>query len=245
MAPSARPMDHSLIYREFKLRNLPHWLRLRGVLRVLKRVGIDSRSWADVGCSNGYIVGRVLEETSPSEVFGFDHLESHLEVARERVPAAQFLTIDLNRVDEPARRFDVVSCFETLEHVGHLRNAITSLAAMVEPGGRLIITVPIEIGFGGTLKYVIKRRIYRYSLSELPEGDGCSARYEKALFAGSRMSSFRSPERDGWGTHFGFDWRDVDDILRDMAIQYTARNDLFTRYYEIAAPTEASHSTAP
>jgi len=232
-------MDHSLMYRELRLRNIPHRLRLRRILRMLKAAGINGGSWADVGCSNGYIVSRVLEETTPAEVFGFDHLESHVTVARERVPGAQFALIDLNVRVEPERRFDVVSCFETLEHVGNLRNAIAQLMAMCEPDGRLIITVPVEIGPVGTLKYLVKRMFYRYKLSELPDGDRRGAAYVKALLTGRRISVFRSDGREAWGTHFGFDWRDVDDILADMRVRYVVRSDLFTRYYDITPLPDA------
>lgn len=232
MSPT-EPIDHSRTYREFRLRNIPHQLRLRRIMTLLGEIGLDGRSWADVGCSNAYIISTVLNVYRPSEVYGFDHSESNLVVAKESVPTARFEFIDLNDVVELPRRFDVVSCFETLEHVGNLQRAVKSIVGLVRPGGTLLVTVPIETGLGGSLKYLLKRGIYRYSLKELPGGESRRGEYARALLSGSRISAFRSEPREGWGTHFGFDWRDVDDLLQELNVQYDAKSGLFSRYYVV------------
>ena len=109
-------------------------------------------------------------------------------------------------------RFDLVTCFETLEHVGHVHNAIETLLASCKAGGTLIISVPNEIGLPGLIKYasrkLFRKRPYKGFFRETSE-----ARYVWSLLAGKSISEFRSPSAEGWGPHLGFDWRVVLDHL--------------------------------
>lgn len=226
-------MDHSLTYTQAKLRNFPHRVRLRKVMSLLKQSRIDGRSWADVGCSNGFIIRRALEDCRPAEVFGFDHDSANLEIARRAIPNATFRSIDLNSPQKLDRQFDVVTCFETIEHVGSPTAALAQLLLMKKPGGTLLITVPIEVGIGGIIKFLVKRLVYGYTFDELPCGERGVWGYFVALLQGKRLSVFRSSSRKGWGTHFGFDWRDFEDILREAGAKFCASGGLFTRYIVI------------
>ena len=91
------------------------------------------------------------------------------------------------------------------------------------------VTVPIEIGWIGFLKYVVKRFVFRYDLPLL-----CSDRqYAAALLKGERISRFRPPA-PGYGTHFGFDYRDVDEILaRKAQARVESWNSGTARFYFI------------
>lgn len=84
----------------------------------------------------------------------------------------------------------------------------------------------------GALKFVIKTVLFRCSLAELPTRRGLWRDYVKALFTGGRISRFRD-KRDAWGTHFGFDYRDVDDILAARAVQVTTYNNGIMRFYDL------------
>ena len=44
--------------------------------------------------------------------------------------------------DEPAWRFDLITALDVIEHIDDDRGAVTAMAAMPRPGGRLVVTVP-------------------------------------------------------------------------------------------------------
>jgi 2-polyprenyl-3-methyl-5-hydroxy-6-metoxy-1,4-benzoquinol methylase len=200
-------IDHSLIY---KSNSVWHWHHRRRLEIVLDAVAEEWRdgasSYADVGCSNCHITNMVVERTKVATACGFDHSDDLLEAARSRYPEIKFSKVDLNQPVDWHRQFDVVTCFETLEHVGDLNMAVKNLAACVKTGGKLILSVPIEIGPWGVAKFFAKLT-RGYKLDELP-GDVTAWRYTKALLLSERMSTFRDA-RSGCGTHFGFDFRDV------------------------------------
>ncbi len=144
----------------------------------------------------------------------------------------EFGYIDLNNsIIESKEKYDVITCFETLEHVGNIENAIKQILSFSKSKKSFIlISVPIEIGIVGIVKFLIKTIFYRYSLKELKDGTTFIS-YFWHLITFQNISKFRDV-RKGWGTHFGFDYREVDKIL-GKECQFTGKNYLSTRFYLI------------
>ncbi len=229
-SPARNPVDHSLTYRP-GLRNLPHRRRLRAIVAALTRGGGPApASFADVGCSNGFVTAILQAKLRPARTVGFDHVESHLERGRREHPHIEFRSIELNRpLPADHETFDLVTCFETLEHVGHLEQAIANLFALTRPGGTLFVTVPIESGPRGLVKFLLKMGSFRYSLDELPQRPSLFWSYLAALATHRSIAPLRARPH-GWGTHFGFDWREVERILRERGVGFEARSDFTTRF---------------
>lgn len=227
--------DHSKTYRQFKLKNLPHILRLRKILRILEKTS-NVLSYCDVGCSNGYVSRIVAEHLGVSGVVGYDHQEENLALARQRDLNGSYRFIDLNLdAQSDDSTYDLVTCFETLEHVGNLDNALRTLVCKKSKQGYLLISVPIEVGRIGRLKALLKVRLYGYSFQEISEGESDEVffrRYYEALKKGDRISSFR-PSAAGFGTHFGFDCYEIDRFFESNDIRFEATNSFTTRFYMI------------
>lgn len=228
-------LDHSTTYRTKALRHLPHRMRLKSILAMLgARITSGDISFADFGCSNGYITDIIATRFAIQRPHGFDYSEEHAARAREAYPAITFGTADLNSPDA-AGQFDLVTCFETLEHVGELENALNHLVSATAPGGLLFISVPVEIGLRGLVKFVAKSVIYRSSyakhLRELsPDSIGWA--YFFALLFYRDISRFRD-RRARWGTHYGFDYRVIDRYLAEKGLNFRAVNRFTSRFYLI------------
>lgn len=123
-----------------------------------------------------------------------------------------------------------MTCLETLEHVGGLGVAIRNLKSMLNPEGILLISVPIESGFLGAIKYFVKTRIFGYSFSEISEDPKKQKMYERDLLMSRDISKFRN-DREGWGTHFGFDHRRVEEILKEEFHEVDAWTAGLTRFF--------------
>lgn len=236
-------IDHSRTYTELKLKNLPHRRRLadiRTIIRSLKLPG--GGSYADIGCSNGFLTRLIADDVGAGDVWGFDHETENLDLALQTYPGIHFRQVDLNQKQAIGRTFDFVSCFETLEHVGNCEAAITNIIGALNDGGAAVISVPIEIGAAGLFKFLVKTAVYRYGLEELP-GQKLFMPYLRTLLSGARIDRFRD-RRDGWGTHFGFDYRAIDESLTRHGIDFRAFNRLFTRFYIIGPRYQASASAS-
>jgi SAM-dependent methyltransferase len=194
-------LDHSLTYQSWSILHWHHKARLRQIIREVTRFR-EASSVADIGCSTGYVTN-LLSEVCRGDVYGFDRFRKVVDSARSAYPHIDFQRADLNdRQINWGQKFELVCCFETLEHVGDLHLALESIFAAVEDGGTLIVTVPVEIGFWGLAKYCVKTLI-GYPMDEIDVGRG---EYFLALLKDSDISQFRG-EAHGWATHYGFDWR--------------------------------------
>ena len=221
--------DHSSTYKFTEIRNISHILRLRKIFKIL--VGEFGKSkigrFGDFGCSNGFITSQIAERFNVVKAFGFDWSDN-IEIAQQKHSNIEFKKLNLNEATDNSEIFDLVTCFETLEHVGNIDNALNVILASRSDTGVVLISVPIEIGFVGVVKYFLKRYLYRY---ELPLS--CSdSRYLRALISGEYIGQFR-PKAEGYGTHFGFDYRNVDKLLAEKKVSFKSFNSFSTRFYII------------
>lgn len=228
-------IDHSLTYKKRSFKNIVHRRRLQKIFNILRTNEVSGKgnSFLDIGCSTGYITNLIEEEFKFSQGKGIDHSEENLEIARTQYGHLDFDYIDLNIAENlKSEKFDLVTCFETLEHVGNLNNALSKILSFPkENNSFVLISVPIETGFWGILKFLIKKIVYGYKLTELPNNVS-SYEYFKSLLLGKNISIYRD-EREGWGTHFGFDYREIDEIFIKNGIAFQAFNNLTTRFYTV------------
>jgi 2-polyprenyl-3-methyl-5-hydroxy-6-metoxy-1,4-benzoquinol methylase len=225
--------DHSITYRKLTLRNIPHIIRLRGIFNLVRKnkQNGNNLSYLDVGCSNGYITNVLSKELGAKRIKGLDHNVENLDVAKENHAHIDFDFVDPNKVTVPIEKYSFITCFETLEHVGNLPVAVQNLVNYAEENATIVISVPIEIGFFGVIKFLAKTLLFGYKLDEFSTKVRWGSYFQK-LMSGQRISTYREA-RDGWGTHFGFDYRDVDDIVFSLAKDCTLYNSFTTRFYII------------
>ena len=224
--------DHSTTYRDGKIRNLPHRRRLQTLLREcdhLVRNGA-SKAYADFGCSSGYVTHLIVDRYGFKGARGFEYNAENLARAQAEFNTIKFSRLNLT-VDTHTEKFDFATCLETLEHVGDYRQAVKFMHSTLNPGGVLLLTVPIEIGIKGIAKYLCKLAI-GYDLRELTDRRWSRLSYFGALLSG-RISEFRPQGRTGWGTHFGFDYRVLDAAVRDLGLNAQMFNRGTTRFYVI------------
>lgn len=223
--------DHSLTYKKISLKNIPHILRKRSLEKEVSKLPKNHESYADFGCSNGYLTNIFRQILNPKETYGFDYTEN-IEKARNDYPEINFDILNLNKPYMLERQYNIISCFETIEHVGDELNALNVIKNASNDKSIIILSVPIEIGLIGIIKYIIKRYLFRY---ELPLN--CSDfRYFKALLFKEDISQFRK-NQDHYSSHFGYDYRNTDlkvlQIFNDRCI--SKWNSGTSRFYKITS----------
>lgn len=193
-------------------RRLRRTMQLFGTLRFAA-----AGTWADFGCSNGFILS-ILQTTVLQDkrwhFYGFDKSRRLLDLARaRRLANAKFHHFDLNQISDAwLERFDVVTCLETLEHTGDYQSAVLNLYAACRPGGMIIISIPNERGIPGLFKFVgrplVRRRPYRDFFQ-----DKSAFLYTWHLISHEYIDVFREPPADWWSHHLGFDSRRLREFL--------------------------------
>lgn len=103
----------------------------------------------DYGCGDGTFVA--LAHGRFAGVVGADVDEGQIVECRRRLAGlatVRFVVTSALAAPEHAGAYDVVTCMEVLEHTtdGERARVLDALVRLVRPGGRIVISVPIEIG---------------------------------------------------------------------------------------------------
>jgi SAM-dependent methyltransferase len=106
----------------------------------------------EIGCNTGNVSLSLAEAGFP--VLGVEIDRKKCERARDRNPYehAEFVNRDMEGW-APERRFPVVVCSEVLEHLEEPAAMVRRIAALTEPGGMAVITVPNGYGPWELLAY--------------------------------------------------------------------------------------------
>ena len=224
---NVKVIDHSKTYKNISIKNIPHIARLSFQKKLLKKIASPDKNYADFGCSNGYITDIVSKIIKASNTYGFDH-SKNINIAQTKYPNYKFKFLDLNQPHNFEFNFDIITCFEVLEHVGNIENALNNLINSIKNKGTILLSVPIEIGLIGLIKYLIKRLLFRYKFNL----KGSEIKYIYALLTRKDISKFRE-EKSHYGSHFGFDYRVVETLLKSKNIEFSQFTNFTTRYFII------------
>jgi len=130
---------HDVGFGEFAKTSAP------GLLEILRRNGIASGLVVDLGCGSG-IWARELSRAG-YEVLGIDISPAMIEIARKRVPRAEFQTGSLlnAKLPECGAVTSLGEClnylFDRSNSIGRLRQLFDRIYAALQPGGLFIFDI--------------------------------------------------------------------------------------------------------
>jgi len=103
---------------------------------------------ADVACGTGYGSGVLMTDGRAASVVGVDTDAGTGEYARRRFarPGVEFLAADGAVTGLPSGSVDVVTSFETIEHVDDPAALLAEFDRLLAPGGRLVLSTPNDWG---------------------------------------------------------------------------------------------------
>jgi 2-polyprenyl-3-methyl-5-hydroxy-6-metoxy-1,4-benzoquinol methylase len=105
---------------------------------VLELLGdIAGQRVLDAGCGEGYLA-RALASRG-ARVTGVDLSPQLIEQARAKDPAGDYRVADLSQPLPAGESFDAVGSYLVLNDVADYRGFVSTLAAAVKPGGRVVI----------------------------------------------------------------------------------------------------------
>jgi SAM-dependent methyltransferase len=117
-----------------------HLARYRWAARA-----VSGREVLDAGCGEGYGAQLLVDFGGARRCVAIDIDERTIASAREAYGSGESLHFeagDVTRLPFEDASFDVVTCFETIEHVAAQREAVTELARVLRPEGVLLISSP-------------------------------------------------------------------------------------------------------
>ena len=172
----------------------------------------------DYGCGDGTFLAMLLASgAAPAMAVGSELQRSTVEECNSRLgtPSLRFVLVDDL---EDAGTFDGIFCMEVLEHVVEPNAILERLERRLAPNGKLLISVPVEIGLPLLFKQTVRRVAGWFHIGDYPGIHPYKpAEIIAGVFAGSRQHIQRPIDSNEWGLtypdHKGFNWRAFRGIL--------------------------------
>ncbi len=145
----------------------------------------------DVGCNVGELLEHLASVRPELELSGIDINARAIDLARQRLPAAQLTAGSASVLPHTSDHFDVVTCLDTLEHVpaGERPAVVAEIRRVLKPGGRLIIHVP----HAGPSRFLDTQNL-RHRFPRL---------YGRLIGSGDRDAAYGNAQQDVvWHHHF-------------------------------------------
>lgn len=190
---------------KIKIANYFHWMAIKYAANLVEPSG---GMVTEIGCGEGYLIPTLSKHFD--KVVGVDKSEKMLNSAKKFFHFANvFYLIDniaaphhLQLIEE---RYNWVICLETLEHIPQWDMALNNMFRMLLPGGRILLSIPVEIGFPLLIKEIA--RYFSYG-----KGSG----WQWNNFIRKVIGSKRKINRENYGSHMGFDYREVIDFINKI-----------------------------
>ena len=168
----------------------------------------------DYGCGDGSFLTMLMGgANAPSLAVGAEVSRELTEDNRRRlaVPGLDFVMIEALDAPEHAGAYDLVACMEVLEHMLDLSSMLDKLTRLLAPGGRLLISVPVETGLPLVVKQAVRRIAGWRGIGDYPGTSSYTLReLMSSVFAGKDQHIARPVHTDADGRSFhdhkGFNW---------------------------------------
>jgi SAM-dependent methyltransferase len=119
----------------------------------------------DAGCGTGYGAD-VMLKAGAAKVVGVDVAEEAISRSRQLAKDAEFVVADVRSLPFPDRAFDIVTCFEVIEHVEGAQEVLAELKRVLTSDGVLLISSPNRDAYTSGNPHHVRE----YAPEELREG---------------------------------------------------------------------------
>lgn len=104
---------------------------------------VNEKIVLDISCGTGY-GSKILREAGAIKIVGIDVSEEAVDFARNkyRMDGLEFRVGNILDIDSLENYFDVITCFETIEHIENQKKTFTELRKVLKSEGLLIISSP-------------------------------------------------------------------------------------------------------
>ena len=185
-----------------------HRNRLKLCLKILSKVCDHSSTIFDYGCGDGTLLNELSQKKIGGNLIGLD---------TENIKPGNYLFFK-NHNDVKDRSIDVLTCFETLEHLNKNEKDefFIFVNRVVKQKGKLVVSFPIIGGPFLILKELRRRKIFKKSEYNLTE-----------LIKASFFGKFPERSNDLKGSHKGFNFKD---LIKEIENNYNISQRIYSPF---------------
>lgn len=130
-------------YQQGIKNNIFQWIWHTHKINIAKKLlkELNFKNCLDVGCASGYMVSEIAKAYLDRKYFGIDVYDKAIEYAKSMYPDIKFLVASADKLPFPSSSFDLIICYETIEHVENPRATLKELRRVLDEDGRLILAM--------------------------------------------------------------------------------------------------------
>ncbi|MBI4058759.1 class I SAM-dependent methyltransferase [Candidatus Microgenomates bacterium] len=95
----------------------------------------------DVGCAGGMMTYKISQLLPASQITGIDVYDKAIQHAKKKYPRLKFIVCDAHRLPFKDNTFDLVICYETIEHVVKPETVLSEIRRVMKKNGIAIVTM--------------------------------------------------------------------------------------------------------
>lgn len=162
---------------------------------------VRGKTVLDIASGEGY--GTAIMAEKAKSIIGMDVAENAIAYAKRKyadIPNAQFELGDLTALPFDANTFDVIVCYETVEHVDDPIAAINELQRVLKDTGLLIISTPNKENYSDRFNYNNPFHMKELAFSEFQSALGNSFKHTRLFgqFSGGSSHIFGIDDQGQW-----------------------------------------------
>lgn len=95
----------------------------------------------DIGCASGYMISQIATLYPQSEYFGIDVYDKAISYARKHYLHIKFQVASADKLPFKNNSFDLIICYETIEHVEHPLECLKEMRRILNKDGTVILAM--------------------------------------------------------------------------------------------------------
>jgi ubiquinone/menaquinone biosynthesis C-methylase UbiE len=173
-----------------------HRQKINFALSLLK--GIAFKNCLEVGCASGYLISEIAKNHSKVKFHAIDAYDKAIIFAKKQYHGIKFVVAEAEKLPFKDNQFDVVLCYETIEHVRDPKKAVNEMRRVLKKKGKLILAMD-----SGTLAFQIIWFFWEKTYGKVWQAAHLNPYHYKELEDLVSKSGFKINNR--YFTHFGLE----------------------------------------
>lgn len=198
------------------IKRFSHIKRFKEASKLLNEYKLKSKkSLLDFGSGNGFFLKFLLDEKFKLNLNAYEPIKAQLNEMYRLYKTNKIKNVniykDLNKINA---KFDVITCFETLEHFNlkNQRKLLIEIMSLLKKDGVIILSIPIEVYISGFLKIAI-----RIIIKQKHDGTNIINIFKTLL--GLKINRSKISNKKYIESHMGFYYFDLVKIIKEMNLK--------------------------
>lgn len=116
-----------------------HYIKINNAKKIIKNV--DFKNCLDLGCASGYMISQIASSFPGKQYMGVDVYDRAISHAKKKYKNIKFRVVDPKKLPFRNNTFNLIICYETIEHVEDPEKSLKELKRVLSKGGTLLLAM--------------------------------------------------------------------------------------------------------